>query len=132
MKPSTISIVERARRYTAKMPEAISGQHGHSTMFQVACTLVQGFSLDIADARMLLAEYNNALTEPFTTKAMEHKLEEAAKAQSSKGKGHLLNPSDKPIRVPISPKKPAGTPPKIIQKVSFRTPRTGVSSLFRK
>nr|MCS5573550.1 hypothetical protein [Pseudomonadales bacterium] len=108
-------IEERARRYIAKMPEAIPGQHGHSTMFKVACILVQGFSLDMASAGALLGEYNSTLTEPFTDREMEHKLKDAAKAQSAKGNGYLLDPSDKPIRVRINPKKPGGTPHPIIQ-----------------
>jgi hypothetical protein len=122
-----MTIKERARRYIAKMPEAISGQHGHSTMFTVACVLVQGFALDMVDARMLLAEYNATLTEPFTDKEMKHKLGDAAKSQSTKAEGYLLNPSDKPIRVRINPKKPADTPPKIIHRVDFGTGGTGVS-----
>ena len=122
-----MTIEERARRYITKMPEAISGQHGHSTMFNVACVLVQGFSLDMASARALLGEYNNTLTEPFTHREMEHKLKDAAKAHSTKGTGYLLNPSDKPTRVRINPKKPADTPPKIIHRVVLGTGGTGIS-----
>ena len=69
-----MTVIERARRYVAQMPAAISGQHGHDTMFSVACALVQGFSLDIANARILLAEYNATLTEPFTEKEIDHKV----------------------------------------------------------
>ena len=122
-----MTIEERARRYITKMPEAISGQHGHSTMFNVACVLMQGFSLDMSSARALLGEYNNTLTEPFTQREMEHKLKDAARAQSTKGTGYLLNPSDKPIRVRINPRKPANTPPKIIHRVVFGTGGTGIS-----
>ena len=132
MKIQTISIVERARRYVAMMPEAISGQHGHSTMFKVACVLVQGFDLNMDDARTLLEEYNVTLTEPFSQKELEHKLQSAVTKESIKGRGYLLNSSDKPIRVRITPKKPANTPPRIIHQIPSGTPRTGVSSLFRK
>jgi hypothetical protein len=128
----TISITERARRYVAKMPEAISGQHGHSTMFSVACVLTQGFDLNMGDARMLLEEYNATLTEPFSQKELEHKLQGAAKKESTKGQGYLLNPSDKPIRVRITPKKPANTPPRIIYQRVWGTGGTGVSSLITK
>ena len=98
MTMQTISITERARRYVAKMPEAISGQHGHSTMFSVACVLTQGFDLNMGDARVVLEEYNATLTEPFSQKELEHKLQGAAKKESTKGRGYLLNLSDKPIR----------------------------------
>ena len=57
-------IMECARRYVATMPEAISGQHGHSTMFSVACVLTQGFDLNMDEARTVLEEYNVTLTEP--------------------------------------------------------------------
>ncbi len=124
---TAISIVERARRYIAKMPEAIPGQHGHSTMFKVTCVLVQGFSLDMGDARVLLEEYNAILTEPFSQKELEHKLQGAAERESAKGKGYLLNPSDKPIRVRITPKKPANTPPQIICRIALGTGGTGSS-----
>ncbi|MFP6602606.1 MAG: hypothetical protein VB862_08770 [Pirellulaceae bacterium] len=132
MKTPIILIVERARRYIAKMPEAISGQHGHSTMFSVACVLVQGFDLNMGDARTLLEEYNVTLTEPFSRRELEHKLQCAAKKESAKGRGYLLNSSDKSIRVRITPKKPADTPPRIIHQIPSGTPRTGVSFLFRK
>jgi superfamily II DNA or RNA helicase len=53
-----LDLIERARRYLAKMPPAVSGQHGHDQTFAVACTLVQGFGLAVADAAPLFAEYN--------------------------------------------------------------------------
>ena len=87
-----MTVTERARRYVAQMPEAISGQHGHDRMFSVACALVQGFSLGMADARMLLAEYNATLTEPFTEREVEHKLQGAANAQSTEGRGTCWPP----------------------------------------
>ena len=132
MKIQTFSIIERARRYVAMMPEAVSGQHGHSTMFSVACVLVQGFDLNMGDARTLLEEYNVTLTEPFSWRELEHKLQCAAKKQSTKGRGYLLNSSDMPIRARITPTKPADTPPRIIHRIPYGTPRTGASSLFRK
>jgi hypothetical protein len=132
MKTTTIPIVERARRYIAKMPEAISGQHGHSTMFNVACVLVQGFDLSMVDALTLLEEYNATLTEPFSEKGLEHKLQDAIRKGSSMGRGYLLNPAEKPIKVRITPKKPADIPPRILHQIPLRTPRTGVSFLLTK
>ena len=126
MKAPPMTVTERAQRYVAQMPEAISGQHGHDRMFSVACTLVQGFSLGMADARMLLAEYNATLTEPFTEREVDHKLQGAANAQSTRGRGYLLNASDRTANIRATPKKPANTPPSTVQKVCFRTLRTGV------
>lgn len=127
MKAPSMTIIERARRYVAKMPEAISGQRGHNTMFSVACDLVLGFSLDMADARMLLAEYNATLCEPFSGKQVDHKLQDAAKAQSTRGRGYLLNASDRTASIRVTPKKPANTPPKTVQKVCLGTLGTGIS-----
>ena len=122
-----MTVIERARRYVSKMPEAISGQHGHSTMFSVACVLVQGFSLDMADARMLLAEYNATLTEPFNEREVDHKLQDAAKAQSARGQGYLLNASDRTANIRVTPKKPVNRPPQTVQRVCFGTLGTGIS-----
>jgi len=127
MKTPPVTIIERARRYVSKMPEAISGQHGHSTMFSVACVLVQGFSLDMADARMLLAEYNATLTEPFNEREVDHKLQDAAKAQSARGQGYLLNASDRTANIRVTPKKPVNRPPQTVQRVCFGTLGTGIS-----
>ena len=120
-------MAERARCYIAKMTQAISGQHGHFKMFSVACVLVHGFDMNMGDAQMLLEEYNATLAEPFSQKELEHKLQDAAGKESIRGRGYLLNPSDNPIRVRITPKKPANTPPRIIHRIAARTPRTGKS-----
>ena len=132
MKAPSMTIIERARRYVSKMPEAISGQHGHSTMFSVACVLVQGFSLDMADARMLLAEYNATLCEPFSGKQVDHKLQDAAKAQSTRGQGYLLNASDRTANIRVTLKKPANTPPQTVQRVGLGTLGTGISCMDMK
>ena len=40
-----LTIIERARRYAAKCPIAISGQRGHDVTFHVAAVLWNGFGL---------------------------------------------------------------------------------------
>ena len=50
--------VERARKYLAKVPPAISGQGGHDQTFHAACVLVLGFALDRGAALELLHEWN--------------------------------------------------------------------------
>jgi primase-polymerase (primpol)-like protein len=42
---SETAVVERARKYVAKLPPAISGQGGHNATFHAACVLVLGFCL---------------------------------------------------------------------------------------
>jgi hypothetical protein len=114
------------------MPEAISGQHGHDTMFSVSCALVQGFSLDMANARILLAEYNATLTEPFSEREVDHKLQGAAQAQSTRGRGYLLNASDRTANIRVTLKKPANTPPQTVQRVGLGTLGTGISCMDMK
>jgi hypothetical protein len=38
-------VIERARRYVAKMPPAIDGQKGHNALWEVAQVLIRGFGL---------------------------------------------------------------------------------------
>src|SRR5213593_387696 len=45
---SVLSAIERAHRYLAKCPPAITGNGGHNATFHVAAALVHGFGLDSA------------------------------------------------------------------------------------
>lgn len=69
---------ERARRYVAKMPTAISGEGGHGRTFAVACAIVRGFQLPRDSARKILEEYNTRCRPPWKPRELEHKLEQAA------------------------------------------------------
>jgi hypothetical protein len=85
-----LDLIERARRYLAKMPPAVSGQHGHDQTFAVACTLVQGFGLGVADAAPLFAEYNARCSPPWSEPDLAHKLTDANRAAPpTEGRGHL-------------------------------------------
>ena len=85
-----LDIIERARRYLAKMPPAVSGQHGHDQTFSVACTLVQGFGLSVAEAGPLFAEYNTRCSPPWSERDLAHKLTDADRAAPpAEGRGHL-------------------------------------------
>lgn len=85
-----LDLIERARRYLAKMPPAIAGQHGHDQTFAVACTLVQGFGLSVAEAAPLFAEYNTRCSPPWSERDLAHKLADADRAAPPiEGRGHL-------------------------------------------
>jgi RecA-family ATPase len=85
-----LDLVERARRYLAKMPPAVSGQHGHDQTFAAACALVQGFGLSMAEAAPLLAEYNTRCAPPWPERDLAHKLADAERASPpAEGRGHL-------------------------------------------
>lgn len=73
------SVSERARKYVAKMPAAVSGSGGHNDTFHVACVLLQGFDLQRGEARAILDEYNARCAPPWSDKELEHKLNQADK-----------------------------------------------------
>ena len=84
---------ERARRYIAKMPPAISGAGGHNATFAVVCALVHGFGLDAGEALPILAEWNQSHAEPpWRESDLRHKLESALSKPPPSGKprGYLI------------------------------------------
>jgi putative DNA primase/helicase len=92
-------VAERARKYIAKIPPAISGQHGHDATFHVACVLVQGFALDREPALELLREWNTNCEPPWSDWELEHKIDSALEQPGERG--YLLNEprqTDSPIR----------------------------------
>lgn len=85
-----IDVIERARRYIAKCPAAISGQNGHGATFHVAALLVWGFGLSLADALMLLREWNGSCQPPWCESDLIHKIQSAANATHREARGYLL------------------------------------------
>lgn len=86
-----IDVVDRARRYLAKLPPAIDGSGGHSATFHAACVLVHGFDFGEADALSLLSEWNVTHCEPsWSEKELLHKVKSALGKSSDKGRGYLL------------------------------------------
>lgn len=73
------TVVERARKYLAKIPPAVSGSGGHNATFHAACVLVLGFGLSQETAIALLAEWNETCLPPWSTKELEHKIDSADK-----------------------------------------------------
>ena len=49
-----LPVLERARRYLARVPPAIAGEHGDVHTFQVCCRLARGFALDEDQAMAVL------------------------------------------------------------------------------
>jgi P4 family phage/plasmid primase-like protien len=81
-------VVERARRYVAKMDPAVSGQGGHDQTFKVACVLIVGFGLSQDEAWPLLVESNDRCQPAWTESELRHKLTDAGKQPGPRG--HLL------------------------------------------
>lgn len=84
------SSIERARRYIAKCPPAISGQGGHDATFHAAAVLVHGFALDEPDAFALLSEYNRGCVPPWSERELRHKIESVSAREFSEPRGCLL------------------------------------------
>jgi hypothetical protein len=78
-------LVDRARKYVARLPEAISGQGGHNRTFRAACVLVLGFGLDEDAALAVLDEFNARCKPPWTEGDLLRKVREAAKQPGPRG-----------------------------------------------
>ena len=65
---------ERARRYLAAVPPAVTGEHGDLHTFRVCCRLVRGFALSDADALAVLSEWNASCKPPWTERELRDKV----------------------------------------------------------
>ena len=70
-------VVERARRYLAALPPAVSGQNGDVTTFRACCRLVRGFLLSDDDALTLIHEWNSRCEPPWTERELVDKIRRA-------------------------------------------------------
>jgi hypothetical protein len=70
-------VIERARRYLAALPLAVSGQHGDVTTFRACCRVVRGFLLDDADALALIREWNARCAPPWSERELMDKIRRA-------------------------------------------------------
>lgn len=68
------SVVDRARRYLAAIPPAVTGQHGDVDTFRVCCRLVRGFALDDDDALAVLRQWNLKCEPPWSETELRSKL----------------------------------------------------------
>jgi hypothetical protein len=88
-------VAERARKYVARMPEAVEGKNGHDATWAVVLVLVRGFSLSDDEARRILAEYNQRCVPPWSEKELEHKLK-SVRDKSNLPDGYLLRRDSRP------------------------------------
>lgn len=77
--------IERARKYLAKLPPAISGQNGSGACFRAACVLVCGFALDREPALTLLREFSERCEPPWSEYELAHKVDGAFKQPGERG-----------------------------------------------
>lgn len=90
------TVIERARRYIAKMPPSISGQHGHDRLFEAACRLVKGFGLSVTEALPLIRKYNERAIPNWNEEDLVRKLEQAIDREDPRPSGYLLHRETQP------------------------------------
>lgn len=84
------NVQERARKYLARCPAAISGQRGHSKAFEVVRSLVWGFDItDENEALALLAEWNARCVPEWSERELRHKIRESLTKPFGKQRGWL-------------------------------------------
>jgi len=82
---SRLSIHDRARRYVAKIPGGIQGEHGNRPTFHVACFFTNDMGFEAAEAMPLFQEYNTRCVPPWTEKDLERMLASALDYPSDRG-----------------------------------------------
>ena len=105
-----VPVIERARRYLAKVGPAISGAGGHTHTLLAAKSLVKGFMIPHSDALALLAEWNQGNADRWTEHELEHKIRSAANGPGADG--YLLGNASAPEAAHFAPARPARPPVK--------------------
>jgi hypothetical protein len=83
--------IERARRYVAKLPPAVSGQRGRAALWTAVCACVHGFELDPRDAEQVIREYNRTCVPPYDDHEITATCWRAARRPDKlKPRGYLL------------------------------------------
>jgi len=84
------ALVQRAEKYLAHTPGAVSGSGGHNHTFRIACKLVHpesagGFGLHPDTALQLLEHWNQTCEPPWSADELQHKVDNAAAAPPQNG-----------------------------------------------
>ena len=69
--------VERARKYAATLPPAVTGEHGDMHTFRVCCRIARGFALSDDQALELLQAWNARCRPPWSDRDLMDKLRRA-------------------------------------------------------
>lgn len=72
-----LDVLERARRYVARIEPAIAGQHGDLHTFRVCCRIVRGFALSDDEALAVLSDWNLRCQPPWTERELRDKIARA-------------------------------------------------------
>ena len=121
-----MTVFERARAYVRKLPPSVSGSGGHAAAFEVACVLVKGFALPMAEAAQLMLEWNEGCQPPWSPRDVEHKLRQALSAR--RADGYLLRDEGGGTPRPQGGdwKAPAAAPKLVYDEAALRRLSKGV------
>lgn len=121
-------VLERARRYIARMPPAISGSGGHDALWAVVLVAVRGFQLTTDEAfSLILTEYNPRCVPEWSERELRHKVSDAF-TKSTLPWGYLLDPPQRHQQPPPRSREPGSddgdeapaTKDPLLQKVPYR------------
>jgi hypothetical protein len=85
-----MEVIERARRYVAKLEGAIAGSGGHNATFHVACVLVKGFDLSEGEALTVMREYNLRCSPSWSERDLQHKVASAMSLTDNRKRGWMV------------------------------------------
>lgn len=113
-----MDLVERARKYLARMEPSVSGSNGHNALLSAAGALVNGFDFDDGLAMQLLQEeFNPRCSPPWSEKELRHKLNEVRKPGMGKDKpGYLIGENRERHTAPSRPRSNREPEPERIKK----------------
>jgi len=74
---TSLDVLERARRYLARIEPAIAGQHGDLHTFRVCCRIVRGFALTDDEGLDVLSDWNSRCEPPWTERELRDKIARA-------------------------------------------------------
>jgi len=90
-KDKCFDLHERIEAYVFAIPGSVVGEGGcHSRTLSVASALTHGFELSFSEAMPYMEMYNGRCEPPWSTKELEHKVNESIKLPHDKPRGHLL------------------------------------------
>jgi hypothetical protein len=69
--------LHRARRFLARTPAAVAGQHGDILTFRICCRLVRGFALSDDQAVQVLGDWNTRCAPPWSDRELLEKVRNA-------------------------------------------------------
>jgi archaellum biogenesis ATPase FlaH len=89
-----VDVADRAKRYVARIPGAVSGQRGHDVTYRVACVLILGFGLRTHEALGVMREWNVACQPPWSDGELWHKIKDADKETGERNYLRFTNPEE--------------------------------------